>query len=465
MSKFRFGFISVFADAILVNVAAWLSFLIRFGGHIPAYNLVAFGYMWIPLTVIYLGCGWIYGLYEPERMDTPWSITRSVLVSTSFATLLVTAYAFLGGAHTAAFARWTLVLLWVFALVFLLGWRLTILRLLPIRFPRQRTVILGTNQVAADLARSLREREKWGWNFIGYVESVPRGATQGSSFEKEQRSGDIPDGEVLGDSRNIAQILRETKANRLLITQPRGIRTLVETIALDADLHVTIDVVPEMYEILITQVDSIVGDIPLMRLVTARPSRYQRLVKPLIDRVGAIIALVLLSPVLLIAALAILIDTGRPIFYKQVRVGLKQKDFEVYKLRTMRQDAEKLSGPVLAEEDDPRVTRVGRILRTYRIDELPQLINIMQGSMSFIGPRPERPVFVNEYLETIPGYGERFRIKPGATGLAQINGGYATTPARKLKYDLVYLYHMSASTDIQVIVETLKVVLTGKGAR
>jgi lipopolysaccharide/colanic/teichoic acid biosynthesis glycosyltransferase len=108
---------------------------------------------------------------------------------------------------------------------------------------------------------------------------------------------------------------------------------------------------------------------------------------------------------------------------------------------------------------------VGRVLRQTRIDELPQLFNIIRGDMSFIGPRPERPVFVNEFCEAIPGYRERFNVKPGVTGLAQVSGGYATTPDRKLKYDLIYMYHQNLAMDLQIMAETLRVVLTGRGAR
>jgi lipopolysaccharide/colanic/teichoic acid biosynthesis glycosyltransferase len=131
----------------------------------------------------------------------------------------------------------------------------------------------------------------------------------------------------------------------------------------------------------------------------------------------------------------------------------------------MVRDAEKLSGPVLAEENDPRITPVGGALRKLRIDELPQLFNILLGDMSFVGPRPERSFFVEQFVADIPGYRERFAVKPGVTGLAQVSGGYATTPERKLKYDLIYMYHQSLLMDVQIIGETLRVVLTGHGAR
>jgi lipopolysaccharide/colanic/teichoic acid biosynthesis glycosyltransferase len=120
---------------------------------------------------------------------------------------------------------------------------------------------------------------------------------------------------------------------------------------------------------------------------------------------------------------------------------------------------------VLATDHDPRVTPVGRFLRLSRIDELPQLINILLGDMSFVGPRPERAFFVEQYVSQIPGYRERFKVKPGVTGMAQVNGSYATTPERKLKYDLIYMYHQNLLMDLQIVFETFRVVLTGRGAR
>ena len=168
---------------------------------------------------------------------------------------------------------------------------------------------------------------------------------------------------------------------------------------------------------------------------------------------------------MLVASIAIVLTDGFPLTYSQERSGRALKPFRVLKLRTMVKDAEKYSGAVLAEENDPRITRVGRVLRQTRIDELPQLFNIIRGDMSFIGPRPERPVFVEQHCAQIPGYRERFNVKPGVTGLAQVSGGYATTPERKLKYDLIYMYHQNLAMDIQIVAETLRVVLTGRGAR
>ncbi|MDO8986878.1 MAG: sugar transferase, partial [Coriobacteriia bacterium] len=228
---------------------------------------------------------------------------------------------------------------------------------------------------------------------------------------------------------------------------------------------VRVDVVPELYEIFIGTVDSMVADIPLMEITRTSVPRWFGSAKRIVDVLGSLVLLVVLSPVLLVASLAILIAMGWPVVFSQERSGKDTKPFTVYKLRTMVQGAELETGPVLAVENDSRITPLGRFLRTYRLDELPQLLNILFGQMSFVGPRPERPFFVTTYINEIPGYRERFRIKPGVTGLAQVSGGYATTPERKLKYDLIYMYHQNLSMDLQIIIETLRVVLTGRGAR
>lgn len=457
MSKLRFTLFSLVADAVLVNLSIVLAFEIRFLGAIPSFNFTAYANIWWLITAAYLMAGWVYGLYEPEKVDSPWSTSRAVFTSVTFGTLLVVAIAFMGGTATSSFARLTLLFSYVIDLVLLIAWRIAFLRFFPIKWPKQRTLILGTNQAAQDLARSCRLRTKWGWDFKGFI-SIADG-------EAHTLDDDFAPECLLGTTSDLQRILIDKKINRLLIAEPYDVRPLVESVVLDDSLKVTVDVVPAMYETFLGTIDSIVGDVPLMRIATGNLPRYQTWVKRAVDFVGAVFLTIILSPIWMIACLAIIIEDGFPVFYKQQRVGIHQKPFDVYKMRTMVKDAEKLSGPVLASEDDPRITKVGKFLRTYRIDELPQLINVLQGTMSFIGPRPERPVFVAEYLKTIPGYAERFRIKPGVTGLAQINGGYATTPARKLKYDLMYVYHQSLAMDAQVVIETLKVVLTGKGAR
>ena len=166
----------------------------------------------------------------------------------------------------------------------------------------------------------------------------------------------------------------------------------------------------------------------------------------------------------MIFGIAVKLDSPGPVFYTQERVGKGGRRFKVIKLRSMIRDAEK-NGAQWAEKDDPRVTRVGRFIRKTRIDELPQFINVLRGDMSIIGPRPERPEFVIEFNEHIPGFIERLCVRPGLTGWAQVNGGYEITPEEKLALDLYYIENRNPKLDLLILVKTLQVVFTGHGAR
>jgi lipopolysaccharide/colanic/teichoic acid biosynthesis glycosyltransferase len=144
-------------------------------------------------------------------------------------------------------------------------------------------------------------------------------------------------------------------------------------------------------------------------------------------------------------------------------MGRSQRPFTLLKLRTMQVDAESESGEVLAQPGDPRLTRIGAFLRRFRLDEIPQLLNVLQGTMSLVGPRPERPGFVQRYLQEVPGYAERFSLAPGLTGLAQVNGDYHSTPQNKLRYELAYMANWTLWLDLSILLRTVKIVLTSRG--
>jgi sugar transferase (PEP-CTERM system associated) len=196
-------------------------------------------------------------------------------------------------------------------------------------------------------------------------------------------------------------------------------------------------------------------------------SRIETLAKRVFDLAAALATLLLTLPVLLLVALAIRLEDGGPVLYRQWRVGAGGRPFQLYKFRSMRVDAES-DAPRFAETNDPRCTRVGRILRRTRIDELPQLFNILKGDMSFVGPRPERPVFARSLAERIPYFEARNRVKPGLAGWAQLNHSYAAAEAEhriKLAYDLYYLKHWNLMFDFAILLRTLRVVLWPAGAR
>ncbi len=186
--------------------------------------------------------------------------------------------------------------------------------------------------------------------------------------------------------------------------------------------------------------------------------------KRIMDILLALIGLVIGIPLIIIFGIAIAVESPGGIFYTQDRLGKDGKVFKIYKLRSMVCNAEK-NGAQWAEKDDPRVTKVGSFIRKTRIDEIPQLFNVLKGDMSIIGPRPERPIFTEKFNEEIPGFIDRLQVKPGLTGWAQVNGGYDLTPREKWELDMYYIENRGVKLDTLIILKTIKVILTGDGAR
>ncbi len=188
-------------------------------------------------------------------------------------------------------------------------------------------------------------------------------------------------------------------------------------------------------------------------------------VKRCLDVILSGFGLLLSSPAWLLIALAIKLKDGGPIFYHQTRVGMGQRIFRITKFRSMVPNAESNTGPVWASANDRRVTRIGRLLRATALDELPQLLNILIGDMSFVGPRPERPELVSRFREEVPGYDRRFEVKPGLTGLAQVYGKYDSGPREKLRYDLLYVLRQRLGLDLRLILASVWISLAGRWER
>ncbi|EOA3407071.1 exopolysaccharide biosynthesis polyprenyl glycosylphosphotransferase [Enterococcus hirae] len=188
------------------------------------------------------------------------------------------------------------------------------------------------------------------------------------------------------------------------------------------------------------------------------------LMKRVFDIVFSLIGLMPAIPIILVTSIVIILESPGNPFYLQKRLGLLGKEFKVIKLRSMFLDAEK-NGAQWADKNDSRITRVGQFIRKTRIDELPQLVNVLIGDMSIIGPRPERKIFVDEFVKELPNFPKRMEVKPGLTGWAQINGGYDITPEEKLNLDLYYINNKSIMIDVTILLKTIQIVLTGDGAR
>ncbi|MEK5161888.1 sugar transferase [Paenibacillus sp. FSL R5-0527] len=239
-----------------------------------------------------------------------------------------------------------------------------------------------------------------------------------------------------------------------------------EWVRLAGRRNVEVVMIPDFYELYLADAEpQQIDDLLVYSLMPPHLSLPERLVKRLFDLLVSGLLLLAASPVMLFMFAAIPLTSKGKALYVQERVGLAEKPFPLYKFRSMVEDAEGMTGPVLAGRDDPRITRLGRFMRSTRIDELPQLFNVLLGQMSLVGPRPERAFFINRFKEELPHYTYRMMVKPGLTGYAQVMAGYATTPSDKLRYDLMYIKRYSLLLDIQILFQTIRVILQREQAK
>ncbi len=310
-----------------------------------------------------------------------------------------------------------------------------------------RVLIVGTDAIATHLKHSLENEPRLRSRVVGFVAtgSVPADAG-------------IPADAILGRVEDLDTILDSQPADQVVLTDSTlGHQRIVEIIIACERNMIVFNMVPDMFRIMTGSMDMrVVDDIPLLG-VSRWPLDFfwNRFWKRAEDIVGSIIGLVLAAPVILVAALLIRRSSPGPVFYRQERCGENGRTFTIYKLRTMRQDAEDATGPVWAVENDPRRTKIGAFLRRHNIDELPQLWNVLRGDMSLVGPRPERPHFVEKFKDDISRYMWRHVSKPGMTGWAQVSGLRGNTSIEeRIRYDLYYLENWSLAFDFKILLRT-----------
>jgi exopolysaccharide biosynthesis polyprenyl glycosylphosphotransferase len=386
----------------------------------------------------------VFGLYrDHERFREP---LLRLLLPVLFVELLTLASAYFL-AQPYSFPRSVLVLYLVLDGVALLLWRAGLDRLLPA--PRRRALIVGTGPAAALIAETIRRHPWTGVEAIGLV-----GDGTGP------RHG-LP---LLGPLERLAEIAEREKVDEVILTpQSPSWRDRISEWAPDS-LRADLLVWPSPFETMIGRLRfRIVGDLPLLEARVRPLEGLPSLLKRGFDLVVASALLVVSIPILLAAALAVAASSAGGVFYRQTRVGQDGRPFRLWKLRTMRARAEEQTGAVLSTPGDPRVTAVGRALRATRIDEIPQLWNVLVGDMSLVGPRPERPEFAGRFVESVPGYALRHSVRPGLTGLAQISGEYKSEPEIKLRYDLAYINNWSMGLDLAILLRTMPVILTRRG--
>lgn len=325
----------------------------------------------------------------------------------------------------------------------------------------KRVLVLGTGKLASSIGKMAASNTR-NYTLVGYARC--------NNSESDMSGTVVPQEMIVGSSTNLLATAQQSLVDAIVVSlsEKRGVFPIREVLDCKLNGMYVLDA-PTFYEIVNGKLmlESINPSWFIYSIGFHRTGIFN-VCKRIIDILLALAGLILTLPFFPVIALAIKLDSPGPVFFSQLRVGCKEKTFVLHKFRTMRVDAEEKTGAVWAGKNDSRVTRLGKFLRNTRIDELPQLINILRGDMSFVGPRPERPEFVEKLKQVIPYYSKRHFIKPGLTGWAQVKYSYGSSvedAIEKLRYDLYYIKNISPFLETIIFLETIKVVLFGRGAR
>lgn len=454
-------------DFVMINAAyAWYYWL-RIGSGWFAYSIQP--ELWMPMIAIYvywIVWFWFFGLYRhwyaQSRLDEVLTLFRTTAVGTLVLFFLV----FLDDEPTASSSAKELILIYwlmLFGLVSIgrLAIRALQKRLLEAGIGARNTLIVGWSEKAQELCDMVLKYPALGYKAVGFA----RPKLNPARSKKPMAYKGIP---VLGTLETLPKLLDEHEIKEVLIGLDSTEHDQLLGIIRSCNGHdVGMKIIPDLYDIVSGQarISSIYG-FPLIEVMPELMRPWEEAMKRSVDVLVASAILILGMPIWLAVGLAIKIDSRGPMLYWQARMGRNGETFLMLKFRSMRANAETLSGPKWADKNDPRVTRIGKIIRRMHIDEVPQFYNVLVGHMSLVGPRPEREYFVKRLEKELPLYRRRLRVRPGMTGWAQIKYRYDQSiedVRSKLKYDLFYIENMSWRMDLKILFNTLYVMLRGKG--
>jgi sugar transferase (PEP-CTERM system associated) len=345
------------------------------------------------------------------------------------------------------------------ALGLMVAWRVSIHWFLGHPQFGERILIVGAEESAVEIASEVLSRPDAGYRIVGFV-----------GTDSQQLGKSLINPRVIGLTEHLGDVVKREHIDRIVVAmgERRGQFPTEKLLQLSLAGHVSIEEGASFYERITGRVSlSMIRPSWLIFTGPGRKVRFAAVSRTAVHSLAALIGAFLSLPIALVTAILIKLDSRGPIFYKQERVGKNGRPFVLIKFRSMRVDAE-MDGPVWASKDDDRTTRVGRVIRKIRVDEIPQFWNILRGEMSFVGPRPERPHFVAQLAREIPYYEQRHLIAPGLTGWAQINYPYGASiedARQKLQYDLFYIKKYSLVFDAIILFETIKIILFGRGAQ
>jgi sugar transferase (PEP-CTERM system associated) len=449
----------IIAEALLMFGGMVAAAEIRLGSDDAYYELIARNgfYKAALATAFCLGAFYLYDLYDFVVMHDRRELVLRLIQALGLAWIALAIVFYL--LPQLMLGRGISLIALPLALALMVGWRISIHWLLGHPSVGERILIVGSGTAAIEIAREVLERRDAGYRIIGFVDNDP--ALVGKSIINPR---------VIGVTTDMAQIVRRENIDRIIVAQGerRGQFPTRQLLDLSLGGNVAIEEGASFYERTTGRVHlNMMRPSWLIFSGRGRQARLSGVARTFLHRGVALVGAVVSLPVALVTALLIKLESPGPALYKQERVGKNGRPFTIMKFRSMRLDAEK-NGPVWAQTGDDRTTRVGRVIRKIRVDEIPQFWNILKGEMNFVGPRPERPHFVAQLAEEIPFYEQRHLIPPGLTGWAQIKYPYGSSiedARQKLQYDLYYIKNQSLVLDAVIIFETVKTILFGRGAR
>ena len=445
----------IFGDLLIVNGSIFLSAILRLG--------VSAGWGYIqsnPWSFILTGLIYIMVFFSTELYDirkdfkSIGNVMAITLASTS-AFVITTLLFYMN--WSLRIGRGVFILNGILITLFIIGWRILYSYLLEQPIFKRNVLIVGAGWAGKTILQEINRLQKSGLRTVGFIDDDP------------QKKGKLIDGvPVLGDRYTIDKVIRKKGVDLIVaaITHEKH-ADLIKALINCSWKGIDIVDMPAIYEQLTGKIPfKHINNMWMLHIAIGKPKLYSRLIKPILEAIIASILFILLIPVMVVLAIVIKCDSRGRIFYTQERIGKDGRKFIIMKFRTMVENAESLTGAVYAADNDPRITKIGRFLRKWRLDEIPQLVNVIKGDMGLIGPRPEREVFIREFEEKIPFYTQRLLVRPGLTGWAQVKFPYASSieqTEEKLQYDLYYIKNMSFILDFVVFLKTIRVVLFGKG--
>lgn len=464
MSKSKEKIFLLLTDFLMINLAWYVYTYIR--KETGWFVLVIDPEFFIPMLVIYFYWLIIFifvGMYRTWFASSRFDEISTLFKATFFGIFLLFFLIFVDDyMHNVATATRILIFIYWGLFLFFVGSGRIIIRsvqrnLLIKGIGRRCGLVIGFNDKGKEVFNSISNAPALGIDIEAFV-----------AVKNENIGKDFKGIKVEGTTEQLSDIIEKYNAKEIIIAlEKEDHDVLVDVISKTEGKNLSLKIVPDLYEILSGQArTSQIYGMPLIDIMPELMPEWEKKLKRLMDIVISLLLLLISLPITILTSIAIKIDSEGPIFFKQERLGQNGKPFKVLKFRSMINDAEKYTGPVWSQKDDPRVTRMGRFVRKVRIDEIPQMLNVLKGEMSLVGPRPERAFFVEKLSKEIPYYKRRLKVRPGVTGWAQIKHKYDETIEDvkiKLKYDLFYIENMSLRMDFKILLRTVFVVLFGKG--